>query len=454
MVLRASQRGPIDAPDRNGSSTARNGADHPVARLSQASMPARPLLLPKLATSSLLLKAVLTAAAMLLAFAAVIYQRQMPPGTERPVVDFHAFHVAGTLGLQGRAADSYDAEKMLRAEEAATGVKVFLPWTYPPPFTLFVTGLAALPVGLAYALFTGLTLALYVAVLHRIAGALMPGVMLAMTPIMLLTVLTGQNGFLTGALAGWFALALIARRPGAGVPLGLMVIKPHLAAGLALLTLIERRWQAVAIAAVTVSVALAAATLAFGPAIWAAFLESVRDSSVFLAQGRYPMFRMISPYAAAFRLGAGPGLALAIQGASALLAMGLLLFGWHRALPPRWLAACACTASLFVSPYAYDYDLGLLGVALAFILPDLLARTRAWEQVALLALFWAATGYGLVLAYLPDGYAPAVNGQTLSLMAPLLFALIAWVGVAVRRSIADADLPARSIGKRSQFLVR
>jgi drug/metabolite transporter (DMT)-like permease len=72
----------------------------------------------------------------------------------------------------------------------------------------------------------------------------------------------------------------------------------------------------------------------------------------------------------------------------------------------------------------------------------------------LLLLCWVATGYGFVASYLPDGLAPARNGQTLSLMAPLVVTLIAWVVVAMRRSVADADIRAPSIGKRSQPLVR
>jgi multidrug transporter EmrE-like cation transporter len=393
-----------------------------------SAMPAHPL-----ATSRLMLKLLLTAVGMLMAFAAVSYQKPMPPGTERTVVDFHAFYVAGALGQQGRAADSYDAARMERAEKEMTGVKVFMPWTYPPPFTLFVTALAALPIGWAYALFTGLSLAGYVAVLHRIAGAHLPGVVLAILPLIVLTVIVGQNGFLTGALTGWFLLALIARRPGAGVPLGLMVIKPHLAAGLALVTLVERRVQVVIVAALVVAAALLVPTLVFGPSIWTAFIGGVRESGAFLSRGTYPMFRMTSLYAMALSLGTGPGIAFAVQAMGAVAAMGLLLLAWYRALPLRLLAACACAATLFVSPYAYDYDLALLGVGLAFILPDLLQRMRGAEQVAMLALLWFGTGYGLVMSFLRDADQKGLAAQPDSLMAPALIVLIGWAVLVMRR---------------------
>lgn len=386
-----------------------------------------------LATSPRVARIVLTALAMLLTLAAISYHLADQSGRGGVFVDFHAFHVAGRLALEGHAADAYRMATMEAAQQRITGTTAFMPWTYPPPFTLFVTGLAALPLGLAYALFTALTLAAYVRVLGQIAGAYLSGVLLAMLPVLALGVMTGQNGFLTGALTGWFCLAFLARRPGAGVPLGLMVIKPHLAAGIALLTLAERRWRAVMVAAVVVCAALIVPTLVFGPSIWSAFADGVRESGQFLGDGRYPMFRMTSLYACALSLGLPAGAAFAVQAIGALVAIGLLLLAWVRKLPPRALAAVACTATLFVSPYAYDYDLSLLGIALALILPDLLARTRAGEQAALLALCWTATGYGFALSYVRDGSAVRVDQQPLALMAPLLLLLIAWAVVLLQR---------------------
>lgn len=393
------------------------------------------LKLHPIATCRLVLKAVLTVAAMLLAFAAVSYQKPTEVGREKTVVDFHAFYVAGTLGLEGRADDSYDMKAMEVAQHALTGVKVFMPWTYPPPFTLFVTALAALPLGLAYALFTGVTLAVYILMLKRIAGVHLPGVVIAMLPVILLTVMTGQNGFLTGSLIAMFLLALQQRKTAAGIPLGLMVVKPHLAAAIAMLSLAERRWQAMATAAVIVVVALLVPTAVFGVSIWGAFLEGVKESSAFLAAGKYPLFRMTSIYASLRSAGVSSDIAFAVHGTGAVATIGLLLYGWWRALPPHLLAAGACAASLFISPYNYDYDLCILGVGVAFILPDLLQRTNAAEQLGLLALGWLGTGYGLFAAFTKDPNVSGIGKDPLSLMAPPLLLLVLLVALALRRQV-------------------
>lgn len=388
-----------------------------------------------LATSRLLLKAVLTVATMLLIFAAVSYQTPVEPGSSKTVVDFHAYYVAGTLGLEGKVDDSYDMAKMKAAQQAFTGVDVSMPWTYPPPFTLFVTALAALPLGLAYGLFTGLTLLFYLVMLKRIAGDCLPGVVIAMLPVILLTVMTGQNGFLTGGLVAMFLLAFAQRKRSAGIPLGLMIIKPHLAAAISLLALVERRWQAMFIAAGIVIAALLLPTAIFGMSIWTAFLAGVAESSVFLAEGKYPLFRMTSIYAAVRSTGLSSDIAFAAHGAGAIATIALLLYGWWRRLPPQQLAAAACAASLFVSPYNYDYDLCILGVGIAFVLPGLLERTRPLEQFALLALCWVGTGYGLIAAFTRNTAATGLGNEPLSLMAPPLLLLVALVALAMRRAV-------------------
>ncbi|GGB72604.1 glycosyltransferase family 87 protein [Blastomonas aquatica] len=390
-----------------------------------------------LATSRLLLKAVLTVAAMLLAFAAVSYQRSNDAGTEGVVVDFHAYYVAGSLALEGRPADSYDLTKMMAAQRDFTGVDVFMPWTYPPPFTLFVTALAALPLGLAYALFTALTAAFYLIILRRIAGDVLPGVVIAILPIIMLSVMTGQNGFVTGGLVGMFLLAFLLRQPKAGIPLGLMIIKPHLAVAIALLSMAERRWQAMFIATGIVITALLLPTAVFGLAIWPAFLDSVRESSRLLAEGQYPLFRMTSIYAAIRSTGLSSDVAFAVHGTGAMVAITLLLYGWWRNLPPQMLAAAVCAASLFISPYNYDYDLCILGVGVAFILSDLLDRTRPLEQLGLLALFWIGSGYGLFAAFLGERENPGVGNEPLSLMAPALLLFVVMVALVMRRGVRE-----------------
>ncbi|MGX5773355.1 glycosyltransferase family 87 protein [Methylorubrum zatmanii] len=357
------------------------------------------------------------------------------------LTDFDAFHIAGRMVWRGDIADAYHLPALLRVQRTLTGNEAFLPWTYPPPFDLVVAGLALLPISLAYLAFVGTTLAAYLLVLARIAGPLFPVTLLALFPVLFIGVASGQNGFLTGTMVGLTGLGLLGGRTGAGVPLGLMVIKPHLAVGLGLCTLLMRRWACLAVAALVAILAAGLATAVLGFAVWPAFLRGVDEAKAFLAAGEYPLFRMVSVYAWLRGIGLSAPAALAAQMATAMAALGLIGRALQRRLPPRQVVGLAALVSLLVSPYAYDYDLPLYGIALALLLPDLLERASRGEQITLLGLGWGAGGYGFVTNSVWGDIetAPPVG---VSFAGPILLVLLALIWRILRRGRpAEAVLP-------------
>jgi hypothetical protein len=386
--------------------------------------------------------AILAASAVLALVSAVLFQAPGVLGREKVLTDFDAFYVAGTMANRGEAAETYKATEMIIAQQAFTGTRSFMPWSYPPPFTLFVKGLAQMPIGLAYLLFVGSSFVFYLLVLRRIAGRYLPGVLVAILPTILLTVRTGQNGFLTAGLIGCFLLAFAQKRTVAGVPLGLMIIKPHFAAGIALLALMGGRWKTMAVAASIVAATLVVATAAFGTGIWPAFFGGMSEAGQFLMMGYYPLFRMSSIYASVWTLGGSVGLAFILQAIGALAGLGVLVYVWRVRYEPHIVAAAACAASLLVSPYNYDYDLTILGLGIAFVLPDIVERVRRWELAGLLFLSWLATGYGLALNTVLEGSESGRDrivtslGTEIhpSLTAPALLLLMAAGCVVLRRA--------------------
>ncbi|MCX9146069.1 glycosyltransferase family 87 protein [Erythrobacter sp. WG] len=392
--------------------------------------------------SRLLLACYLVVAVLLVAISAVRFQSPEQFGLVKELTDFDAFHIAGRLAGEGRVADAYDAAAMLKVQAEASPIASFMPWTYPPPFTLLMDSLARLPVGAAYALFALASFGFYLAVLRRIAGEWLLPVLIALLPIVMLNLRTGQNGFLVAGLIGAFLLAWRDRRAVAGLPLGLLVIKPHLAVGVGLLALFGRRWDVVGIAAAVVLAAAGAATLAYGVGVWADFLGAVREAGAFLAGGYYPMYRMTSAYAALLTFGVPAEAAMIGHAAIALAAVLALAWAALARLGFAARAALICTLSLFVSPYSYDYDLAILGIALAFVLPDLAARTSGRALAGLLALAWATGGYGMIVnAMQPEAGAAgqAGAGGGLALAGLLLVTLCVATGWLLHRPRAGAS---------------
>lgn len=405
----------------------------------------------RIATSRPVLIAFLVTALCLVLLSAVRFQAPHAIGAEKVLTDFDAFHIAGRLAASGQAADAYHAGTMLEVQQRISGTRSFMPWTYPPPFTLFMQSLSQLPIGLAYALFITLSFGFYLLVLRRIAGEYLPGVLIAVAPIVILNLRTGQNGFLIAGLIGSFLLFWRHRRPIAGLPLGLMIIKPHLAAGVGLMALISRRWTTLVFAALVALALLAVSTWAYGWDIWQHFLNAVREAGQFMALGYYPLFRMNSIYAALYSYGLPAPMAMAGHALGALAALGLLTRVCLRKLEYRFQVALICALSLFVSPYSYDYDMAILGVALAFILPDLLARCSGRELAGLLALSWFAGGYGIALNMIletPDSALKGVvPGEDIwpAMICPALIALC-WIVTRLMKRTAGREASDRDHG--------
>jgi hypothetical protein len=93
---------------------------------------------------------------------------------------------------------------------------------------------------------------------------------------------------------------------------------------------------------------------------------------------------------------------------------------------------------VMVSPYAYDYDLPMVGIGLALLLPDLLQVASARERTGIYGLILLAGAYGMLQsgrlaalygneADLPDTddkFAPAVGGVAMMLLLALLLRVL------------------------------
>ncbi len=359
---------------------------------------------------------------------------------DRELADFDAFHIVAQRVWLGDIDQVYHFEALLKMQLAAAGGKTsFMPWTYPPQYDLLMAPLAFLPVGAGYLLFTAATLGLYLATLRSIAHNNFAQVLVILFPALAITIGCGQNGFLTGALIGLVCLNLERRQMIAGLALGAMVIKPHLAIAVGVYSLATRRWAALATAASLVLASSLLCTLIFGWQIWAAWLGAITESASYLEQGFYPLFRMISSYAALYRAGVPASLAFwgqaLVAGLALLAVLGGAVLGAARGVPRRFSLGIAAMVSVMISPYAYDYDLPMLGIGLAFMLPDLSRVASARERSVMYALILLAGAYGLLQSArmavqfgqkvdLDQHFAPAIAGLAMMALLALLLKVL------------------------------
>jgi hypothetical protein len=300
--------------------------------------------------------------------------------------DFVNVWTSGALTLQHKTGLVYDVDayRAFQAGLLGDGVK-WHNYSYPPVTLLYTWVFALLPYPIALGLWLGTTGAFFArAARPYMRDAGLPAWLALAAPASLMNVWTGHYGFLIGGL--WLtAFELLPRRPRtAGVLIGLMAVKPHLALLLPLVLLRRREGRAFAAAAATVVGLVAASILLFGWQPWASYLTGTAPLQARMVGevGKFfiTMMPTVTPALATL------GLPLAAAGAvQAVVALAALAFLWKR-LPadPRRAALAAATATFLVLPYAFAYDMTVAGLAgLILFRESLVAGTRpAWRFAA------------------------------------------------------------------------
>jgi hypothetical protein len=348
----------------------------------------------------------------LLYAAALIWREYAVPAlvgaarNDPPFPDFAAFWAAGALTLEGTPALAYDwaAHKVAQASGLGFEYSGWMAWHYPPQFQLLVAPFATVPLWVGMVLWVALTLALYLRVCWRILPdpVVLAGALAAAPTAMMLV--NGQTGFLTASLLGLLLLNLDRRPVRAGLALGLLSIKPQLALALPFALIAAGRWRTLAAATATVLVLVAVAWALLGTATWAAFFDSISQTTgIFQAvEGRWEMYG--SFYGLERYAGIDFRPAILVHGVLAVAILALTVSAWRsNRLAPDIRAALLCFATAAVTPRILNYDLHILVIGALFQLRhSLRAGFYPGEQLLLAAVTLAA--------FLSMLFAPGVTG--------------------------------------------
>jgi Glycosyltransferase family 87 len=318
----------------------------------------------------------------ILTILAILYSGYLTNGAPL-CADFVGFYIAGRMGSKGNLTLAYDVAQMNSELDAFHGKQCHISWVHPPTFGLIATFLSYFPIGLSYIIFMSSTLLGYAYVLRRLSENLVNYniVRIAFLPAIVGVMLQGQTGFLTATLVGLFCFGVIAERTQAGIPLGLMIIKPHLALGIAFFCLIEKKWGVICVAGITSAVLVLIATFWFGANVWESFAIGIAEIGRRLADGDLPLAKMTSVYASLSSAGVSHTIASSLQILSFLICLSVIFWAHCLKLETKMLMGISIFCSLGLAPYVFYYDWTILAVGFALLLPALSEVTNLAQRI-------------------------------------------------------------------------
>ncbi len=362
--------------------------------------------------------------------------------------DFSSFYAAGSLVLDGRAADVYNMAAHYAREQQIFGAGTpFYGWLYPPIFLLVAAPLALLPYPLALGAWQISTFALYLSVIGVIVrrlrrrGIAIGPIWLPIAtgfPAVFINLGHGQNGFLSAGLFGAGLLALPTAPIASGVLFGLLAYKPQLALVAPFALLAAGQWRTVVAAGITVLLLVGATSLIFGTDIWISFAASTETSrKLLLEQGDVGFEKLQSVFAAVRMWGGSVSAAYVVQGVVSAATVCGTAWTWRSSGDPDLKSALLAIATLLASPHVLDYDLMILALAIAFSVSTGLERGFRDYEISLLAAAW--------IVPLATRSVAGVTGIPLGLLALLTLYVFT-----LRRAVLDRANSAASAHRLAQ----
>lgn len=297
----------------------------------------------------------------------------------RPMgTDFIAFWSAARVTVEGLGVDPWSLRELESFQLAQfPGLAGPTAWVYPPTMLLLVWPLGHLAFAPAFIAWTIFGLAVFLGTLYVVIRAQRHAWPLTLAfPGLWLGIAHGQTQFVVAALMGG-ALILLARQPVlAGVLIGLMAIKPHLAILFPLVLIAGGYWRTFVSATITAIAAFGLGVMAFGAGSVRSWFDGMGLVGAAIDAEALPVYKFVTPYTSMRLLGLPDVVSLVIHVVVAAVVGWVVWTLWRRSQDLRVRGSALVLGTFLVSPYAADYDLAVLAFPIAWM--ALLGVDQGW----------------------------------------------------------------------------
>ncbi len=314
--------------------------------------------------------------------------------------DFSVFYVAGLMVSDERYDALYQSDSFAAAREQIftplDGGKLF--FNYPPTAFLLFLPMSKLPYMPSYGLWillmlTGTALTVYAFTRSKLLTAAS-----LMSPAFLWCIITGQLGFLATIIMGSGLYMLTkGHKMTAGIVLGLLIIKPHMALALPICLIATKQWRTIfggIISSVTLTLI---SLLLFGPEPWTALATQLSNNITgHLSAHGGIADRIPTLFVTMMRLTDNETISASIHALGAIIAIASTIYIWRRSYDTTARLITLFVTPALISPYYFDYDLTGLGLVFAVMMMQASTSKPKTSELAALTGIWVISFFMLI----------------------------------------------------------
>lgn len=274
--------------------------------------------------------------------------------------DFRVFWAAGKLALESRITEIFDNDSLNAVHQIDPNA--WMPWLYPPGYLIFVTPFGTVSFGVAWIIFSLISITAVALALKPFTGQAKPlWVGCVFAPAFATALVIGQNSLLW---VSGIAAAIWALRSGkdyrAGFFIGLLTLKPQLGLLIPLALLAIGAWRTILAATITAILVAVIPTLIYGVEYWTLLGENMSRHSVKVQENIATLPHLVSIFSMLTQLGVSLSDALIVQWVFAAIGAVIVFLTWRaKSVSLDVKAAVLLAATLISVPYVWYYEAAL-----------------------------------------------------------------------------------------------
>ncbi len=280
--------------------------------------------------------------------------------------DFHVFYLASQIAAKDDYSGLYTLDKFMleRGKEYETKPDETFYFNYPPTALLLFSPLSKLDYDTSLYLWLAAGVIGFVMITQAVIKNWFITMLASLSPFIVLGSMTGQTGLFSAIILTSGYIAIERNKPLlAGLILGCLIFKPHLALALPFCFLATKDWKVIIGGIASSLLIILISYGVFGAEAWSEFVTNFSNNNTVTLLAKNDIYdRIPTVYLTLLGLIKSKTVAITLHIIVAVLAIFACVSIWRTSHDRIARLICLFITPALISPYFFDYDLAGVGI--------------------------------------------------------------------------------------------